>query len=90
MLHKAKSPPAATGGAPNCHRRAAFDGSENTNPSARTQGVPALPSKATLARRFPKLRVNRLTGRWVDDASGREGRRRSRALLAFINGGPTR
>ena len=32
-----------------------------------------LPSRAALARRFPRLRINRLSGRWVDDASGAKG-----------------
>jgi hypothetical protein len=86
MTRNGKSPPAATGGAPNCHRRAASDGSENTNPSERTQGVTALPSKTTLARHFPALRINRYTGRWVDDATGARGDA-IETLLSYIAGG---
>ena len=52
------------------------------NPS-RPQG---LPSRAALARRWPGLRVNRLTGRWVDDASGARGDSID-SLLAFLGEG---
>ncbi len=40
-------------------------------------------SRAALARRWPGLRVNRLTGRWRDDASGAS----IESLLAFLNDG---
>ncbi|RNJ50291.1 hypothetical protein D1O30_12470 [Methylocystis hirsuta] len=33
----------------------------------------ALPNKAALARKWPFLRVNRLSGRWRDDATGASG-----------------
>lgn len=32
-----------------------------------------LPSKAVLERRFPKLAVNRMTGRWMDGETGARG-----------------
>lgn len=32
-----------------------------------------LPSRAALARRWPRLRVNRLSWRWRDDATGARG-----------------
>jgi hypothetical protein len=43
-----------------------------------------LPSKATLVRRWPRLKVNRLTGRWVDDATGARGED-IQSLLVFLN-----
>jgi hypothetical protein len=46
-----------------------------------------LPSKAILARKWPRLRVNRLTGRWLDEASGSNGED-FQSLLAFL-GKPT-
>jgi hypothetical protein len=51
-------------------------------PSAITK----LPSRAVLARRFPKLRLNRFTGAWCDDASGAHGRDVG-SLLAFLEQG---
>jgi hypothetical protein len=53
----------------------------------RVIGNPALPSKAALARKWPRLRINRLTGRWQDEASGKKGDD-FQSLLAFI-GEPT-
>ncbi len=44
-----------------------------------------LPSKATLARRWPRLRINRLSGRWIDDATGAKGDDFA-SLKAFIRG----
>ena len=35
--------------------------------------IAKLPSRATLARKWPKLHINRLTWRWRDDASGAWG-----------------
>jgi len=32
-----------------------------------------VPSRATIARKWPALKINRLTWRWVDDASGARG-----------------
>jgi hypothetical protein len=45
-----------------------------------------LPSRATLARRWPALKINRLTGRWVDDASGARGDDIT-SLIAFLGEG---
>jgi hypothetical protein len=42
-----------------------------------------LPSRATLARKWPALKVNRLNWKWVDDASGAKGDDLG-SLLAFI------
>jgi len=42
-----------------------------------------VPSRATLARKFPKLKINRLTWRWIDDATGARGDD-VRSLLAFL------
>jgi hypothetical protein len=41
------------------------------------------PNRATLARKWPKLRINRLTWRWRDDASGAHGADVA-SLLAYI------
>jgi hypothetical protein len=45
-----------------------------------------LPSKATLARRWPSLRINRLTWHWRDDATGARGDDIT-SLLAFLGEG---
>jgi hypothetical protein len=45
-----------------------------------------LPSRATLARKWPALKINRLSGRWVDDASGAKGDDIT-SLLAFLGEG---
>ena len=47
--------------------------------------ITRLPSRAALARRWPKLRVNRLDYKWLDEASGERGYSLS-SLLAFLNG----
>jgi hypothetical protein len=44
-----------------------------------------LPSRATLAKKWPRLRINRLTWRWRDDASGASGNDIT-SLKAFIDG----
>lgn len=41
------------------------------------------PSKAKLRRKYPGLRVNRLTWRWRDDASGASGND-LHSLLAYL------
>lgn len=46
----------------------------------------ALPSRATLARRWPSLRLNRFTGAWRDDATGAHGADVV-SLLEFIREG---
>ncbi len=48
-----------------------------------------LPSRTTLARRWPGLRINRLNYRWVDDATGAKGDD-IESLLAFLNTGGDR
>lgn len=45
-----------------------------------------IPSRAALARRFPKLKINRLSWRWCDDASGARGDD-VESLIAFLEGG---
>jgi uncharacterized protein YqiB (DUF1249 family) len=32
-----------------------------------------IPPRAVLARRWPKLRINRFTGKWLDEKTGRRG-----------------
>lgn len=49
----------------------------------------ALPSRAELARRWPRLRVNRLTFKWVDDESSAKGDDLA-SLLAFLKKTPPR
>ncbi len=45
-----------------------------------------LPSRATRARKWPALKINRFTGRWRDDASGASGADVA-SLLAFLGEG---
>jgi hypothetical protein len=40
---------------------------------SRPQDQYKIPPRALLARRWPKLRVNRFTGRWLDEKTGRRG-----------------
>lgn len=54
--------------------------------SAVTHENQALPNRATLARRFPALRVNRLSGRWRDDTTGARGDD-VESLLVFLREG---
>ena len=64
-------PPAFAVGDPRkCRKLAAVDNSEN---STSRHNLKELPSRATLARRWPGLRINRLTWRWRDDATGAHG-----------------
>jgi hypothetical protein len=39
----------------------------------RRSAITKLPSRAKLARKWPKLRINRLTWHWRDDACGAKG-----------------
>ena len=48
--------------------------------------APRLPSRAQLARKWPRLRVNRYTGAWCDDASGARGDT-IESLRAFLSSG---
>ena len=58
--------------------------SENTPEDLALQAK--IPSRAPLARRWPKLRVNRLSRRWIDDATGARGET-IESLRAFLNEG---
>ncbi|MGD9541205.1 hypothetical protein [Methylocystis sp.] len=66
-----------------CRKLAAVDNSENCTSGLNLKEIP---SRATLARRWPSLKVNRLTWRWVDDATGAKGDD-LQSLLAFLNEG---
>lgn len=46
-----------------------------------------LPNRAKLGRKWPALKINRLTWRWCDDASGAKGGD-LQSLLAFLAEGP--
>ena len=70
----------------NCRKLAAVDNSQN---STSRSNLKELPSRATLARRWPRLRVNRLTWCWRDDATGVKGNG-VESLLAFLNDGGAR
>ena len=48
-------------------------GGLHSSDSTSLANLKAIPSRATLSRRWPRLRVNRLSGRWIDDASGAKG-----------------
>ncbi|WP_018408515.1 hypothetical protein [Methylocystis rosea] len=78
----AKSPPAATGGARECIAVGA-NGPERSTSRLNLKGIPG---RATLVRRWQGLKINRLTWRWVDDASGARGNDFG-SLFAFINEG---
>jgi hypothetical protein len=54
--------------------------------SSETFNPRLLPSRATLARKWPALKINRFTGRWRDDASGASGADVA-SLLAFLGEG---
>lgn len=79
-----KPPPRhAANGSLNCHELASRDNSDH-KPSA--PNLKELPSRVALARRWPGLRINRLTWRWRDDASGARGEDLG-SLLVFLNEG---
>ena len=59
-----------------------FDHTNSKNVRAAQQ----IPSRAVLARRFPKLRLNCYTRAWCDDASGARGYT-IESLLAFLREG---
>jgi hypothetical protein len=42
-----------------------------------------VPSRGVMARRWPKLRINRMTGRWHDEATGARGDN-IESLLAYL------
>jgi hypothetical protein len=82
MPQNAMSPPVTAGGA----RESDCVAAVTSELIPAKQDPQALPSRATLARRWPCLRVNRLTGRWRDDASGAHGDDLG-SLLVFLNEG---
>lgn len=73
----------AANGPLNCRKLAAVDNSQNNTSG---HNLKELPSRATLARRWPRLRVNRLTWRWRDDATGAKGDNIESLLLFFEEG----
>lgn len=67
--------------------RRALSGRPDAEKSAPVTFDPRLlPSRATLARRWPRLKINRLNWKWVDDASGAHGNDVA-SLLAFLEEG---
>lgn len=65
------------------HSLAGVDDRDHTHTATQPQ---ELPGRATLARRWPGLKVNRLTGRRVDDATGARGED-LQSLLTFLSEG---
>ncbi len=77
-------PPRDAGSDPReCRKLAGVDNSTN---STTRPNLKQIPSRAALARRWPRLRVNRFTGRWRDDASGVNGADVT-SLLSYIGEG---
>jgi len=52
---------------------------------AQSESQLKIPPRAILARRWPKLRVNRYSGKWLDEASGARGDSLA-SLVAYIGG----
>ncbi|OAI30979.1 hypothetical protein A1351_06730 [Methylosinus sp. R-45379] len=63
----------------------AANGSENIAPTLEPQSK--IPSRAVLARRWPRLRLNRYSGHWLDEASGRRGDDLA-SLARYLEGAP--
>lgn len=84
MPNTAKSPPAATGGAPNALSCRLAEGNSEGSPIASTSQC--LPSRATIARKWPALKINRYTWRWHDDVTGAKGEDFA-SLSEFMSGG---
>lgn len=59
-------------------------GSFNSHNTKSDSAVQLLPSKSVLARKWPRLKINRLTWRWIDDASGTKGNDLG-SLVTFLN-----
>ena len=78
-MNQKKAAPVAAGAALNKK-------SSHTSYGASPHKNQQIPSRAVLARRFPRLRVNRLSGLWCDDASGKRGDD-VELLLAFLREG---
>lgn len=70
MSSKRESPPVHAGGA---RKSDCLEAVTSEIIPAKQDLQALLPSRATLAPRWPGLRVNRLTHRWVDDSSGASG-----------------
>jgi hypothetical protein len=81
--HAARAAPACAGGDPQIEQAGRRLNSQNTKADTLSQSIP---SKATLARKWPRLRVNRYTGAWCDGASGTKGDT-IESLLAFLREG---
>lgn len=73
----------AVGDPRECRKLAGVDNSEN---STSRPDLKKIPSRQMLARRWPRLRVNRLTWRWREDGSGAKGDD-VESLLAFLEKG---
>ncbi|ATQ66887.1 hypothetical protein Ms3S1_04930 [Methylosinus sp. 3S-1] len=71
MTSKAAKPAASGADRPRNDHVGALIGSEIAQSLSVDQAK--IPSRATLARRWPGLRLNRYTGRWRDDATGAQG-----------------
>ena len=84
MQQPKKNPDAGGVGARNVVSVAA-NSSEITLPALKNQEK-KLPGRAVLARRWPALRINRLTWRWIDDATGARGDDLE-SLRDYIGGG---
>ncbi|MGD9543546.1 MAG: hypothetical protein AB7F41_10680 [Methylocystis sp.] len=55
------------------HQQKAANFHQSEYVGAGRSAIAKLPSRAKLARKWPTLRINRLTWRWRDDASGAKG-----------------
>jgi hypothetical protein len=73
-------------GARECLQLVGVDVREFNKPQPDLQ---ALPSRATLARKWPRLKINRLTWHWRDDATGANGSD-FESLRAFLAWGGAR
>jgi hypothetical protein len=73
----------AANGLLNCRSRAGVDKSKNTTSRSTLK---ELPTRATLKRRWPGLRINRLTWRWRDDTTGARGDN-FQSLLSYVGEG---
>lgn len=84
MRLSSESPPSGEGRARKTDRFCRAITSENSSHAIAPQEQ--IPSRATLARRFPRLRLNRFNGKWADDATGAKGDD-LKSLLAFLREG---
>lgn len=77
------APARADGDPQECHSLAGVDSPKNSTTRAVLKD---LPSRVTLARQWPGLKVNRYTGAWRDEATGAKGGD-IQSLLAFLREG---